>query len=416
MTTYPLATLACTIGAAGISAPPYSDIFTSLQASMQGIYGSDSYIDPDSQDGQMLAVFAKAQSDSNSATIAAYNNWSPATAQGVGLSQAVKINGIARESATYSTADITIVGQAGVPIVNGLVGDDQNLGTQWALPASVTIPSGGSITVTATCTTQGAVSAAANTLTVILNPQRGWQSAINASNASVGQPVETDATLRIRQSNSTALSALTPLQTIYGTVANLAGVTRTAIYENDGSVADANGLPGHSIAVVVEGGSATAIAQAIEQKKTPGTGTYGTTSQTVTDPAGVPITVNFFVLGYLKIYITLTITPLNGYTTTIGTYIVAALAQAINESAIGGKVYYNRLWSPANLSGSAALAAVAATSGQTMTQAQLDAMSATYDVTSLFIGTSPSPTGTSDISVSFNQVAQTQTPYITLNT
>ena len=101
-TTYPLPTLACTISAAGISAPQYSDILASLQASAQLIFGSDVYLQPDSQDGQLLAVFAQAMYDANMATIAAYNSFSPATAVGVGLSNAVRINNIKRAVATNS--------------------------------------------------------------------------------------------------------------------------------------------------------------------------------------------------------------------------------------------------------------------------------------------------------------------------
>jgi hypothetical protein len=82
VTTYPLPTLAATVTDAGISAPPYADILLSLQASYRSIFGSDIYIDADSQDGQWLAIIAAAVNDCNAATIAAYNSRSPATAQG----------------------------------------------------------------------------------------------------------------------------------------------------------------------------------------------------------------------------------------------------------------------------------------------------------------------------------------------
>ena len=413
---YPLATLACTISSTGISSPSYADIYASLQASAQAIYGTDIYLDPDSQDGQQTAIYAQAQYDSNQATIAAFNNYSPATSQGVGLSSAVKINGLQRETATQSTADLTLTGTAGTLVTSGVVGDDQSLGTTWMLPATVTIGSGGTVVATATCSQQGAITAAANTLTSILTPTAGWQSVTNGSNASIGAAVEDDAQLRQRQSLSTSLPAQTPPQAIYATVANVSGVTRPALYENDSGTTDGNGVPGHSICLVIEGGNATAIAQAIESKKTPGCGTYGSTSETVEDPAGVPITINFDVLGYTPIYVSLTIAPLTGYTVTIGTYIQAALAQAVNSLAIGGTVYYNKLWAPANLSGDAALAAVSAITGTTMTQPQLDVFSATYNVTALTIGTAPSPVGTSNITITFNYVATCTTADVVLTT
>jgi hypothetical protein len=65
MATYPLATLACTIDENGISAPSYADILASLQASFQSIYGSDIYIEADSQDGQWLATIAQIINDGN---------------------------------------------------------------------------------------------------------------------------------------------------------------------------------------------------------------------------------------------------------------------------------------------------------------------------------------------------------------
>ena len=94
---YPLSTLGCTIRSVGISAPAYSDILASLTASAQSIFGSDIYLAPDSQDGELLAIFAKAIQDTNNATIAAYQAYSPTYAQGTGLSSVIKINGIARD-------------------------------------------------------------------------------------------------------------------------------------------------------------------------------------------------------------------------------------------------------------------------------------------------------------------------------
>lgn len=374
MATYPLATLACTISPTGISAPSYSDILASLQASFQSIYGSDIYIAPDSKDGQLLALLAQIINDGNQADIATYNAYSPAYAQGAGLSSVVKINGLRRESSSNSTAVVTIIGQAGTPINNGLIGDDQNLGTQWALPASVIIPNSGQIQVTATSTTAGNVAAASGTLTVILTPTRGWQSVTNGSGATPGNPVEQDATLRQRQSVSTSLPAQTPLQAIIANVANVPGIGRYAIYENPTGSTDSNGVPAHSIAVVAEGGNIQTIAQTIEAKKSPGTGTYGTTSETVTDPAGVPITINFFELTEIGIFVQATLVPLTGYVTTTKTTISNAILTYLSDLAIGQDSLLGKLFGPANLYGDAA------TSSSGLTQAQLDALSNTYNL------------------------------------
>jgi len=346
---YPLATLACTVDEFGITSPSYADIYASLQASMQSIYGSDVVIPADSQDGQMLAIFAQAQYDSNQVAIFVYNQFSPATSQGVGLSSVVKINGIARDIPTNSTADLTIVGQAGTTITNGIVGDNQSLNTQWALPATVTIPGGGSIVETATCTTPGAVTADAATLVNILTPTLGWQSSNNVAAATAGAPVETDSALRQRQAVSTALPALTVMESIIGNVADVTGVQRYFGYNNPTVSADANGIPAHNISIVVEGGDAVAVATAIAETVTPGTGTYGTTTETITDSVGIPNAINFYRLAEVAVTVTLTIKQFPGYASTTTAAIMASIVAYLNALPIGRISYLAALQAAATL-------------------------------------------------------------------
>lgn len=362
----------------GIIAPTYADILTGLKNMVAGIYGSDIYLGNDSQDLQALAVFAQAIKDNNDAQIATYQSYSPATAQGIGLSQQVKINGIRRNTFGFSTADVACVGEQGTPIVNGLVGDNEGLNTQWALPALVTIPPAGTITVTATCTTPGAVLAPGGTLTKMLTPTAGWQSVTNPADAVPGAPVESDAALRQRQASSTSIPALSVVDAILGAIDNLIGVGRAWIYENDTGAPDANGVPAHSIAPVVQGGDAQLIANTIALYKTPGTGTYGTTTENTVDPFGVPNVINFFQLSVVQIFSIITLAPLTGYVSTTGASIMAAIANWYNALAIGESCYLNRIWSPANLSGDAA------TGGTGLSQVALDALSNTYNLSSIF--------------------------------
>ena len=72
---------------------------------------------------QFLGIVAAAINDSNAAAVAVYNSFSPATAQGNGLSSVVKINGITRLVASNSTVDLTVVGIAGTTITNGQASD-----------------------------------------------------------------------------------------------------------------------------------------------------------------------------------------------------------------------------------------------------------------------------------------------------
>lgn len=394
-----MASLAAQITATGISAPSFNDVNQQLVIGYLSIFGSDANVDPDSQDGQLLAIFARAINDSNQLAIATYNSFSPLNAQGTGLSSVVKINGLTRDVPSNSQAIVTVVGQAQSLIQNGQIGDNANLGTIWAIPTQVTIPDSGSIDVTATCTTAGATPAAPGTLTVIKTPTLGWQTVTNAQAASPGLPIETDPALRQRQSVSTANPSLTVLQGIFGELASLTGVGRLQIYENDTDVADANGIPAHSIAVVISGGDATAIANAIALKKTPGGGTFGTTSEIVIDPQGMPNTINFFELTTVPITIAITIKALTGFVATTGTSVLASLAQFINGLAIGGDSFLNRLWAPAGLNGDSATAATG------LTQAQLDVLAATFNVVSIAQSRGGAMPTAADVDVAFNEAA-----------
>lgn len=350
MATYPLSTLAATVTAAGITAPAYSDIYQSLQASFKAIYGTDAYIDPDSQDGQLLAVVAKAISDANDATIAAYNNYSPASSFGVGLSNQVKINGISRLVATKGQVVLRLVGVIGTTIVDGVAADASS--NRWLIPSPSVIPSAGYLDVTATAEKEGAIAATPGSITQIVTPTLGWQSVTNLSAATTGAPVEIDAALRRRQTISTALPSQSVLDGIQGAIAGVEGVTQVIVYENDTNATDANGLPAHSIAAVTIGGSAADIAAALFLKKTVGCYTYGSTVQVVADTNGIPYNMRFSYSTPVPLAMAVTIKALTGYTTAVGNQIKQALADYVNALGIGKRSDLGRLYLPAQLFGS----------------------------------------------------------------
>lgn len=380
-----MTTLAATITSAGISAPSYADILASLTASYQSIYGSDAVLTPDTQDGQLLAVFATIINDCNQSAIAAYNSFSPTYAQGAGLSSVVKINGLQREAASNSTDDVTIAGTVGTTITNGVIKD--SFGNLWNLPASTEIPVSGAIDVTVTAQLQGAISIGPQTFQ-INTPTAGWQSAVSTGSSTPGAAVEQDGTLRQRQANSTALPSQSIEGGILAAVLNVTGVQAASIYENDSSITDSNGIPGHSISLVVLGGTVQDIVNAIGARKTPGTGTYGTTSGTYTDPEGFSSTINFFVMAQIPLTVSITLRGLLNYSDTTGTYIQESVAAFI--SALGNDTYslLNRLYGPANLDGDAA------TNATGISQPQLDLLDKTYQILALSQSRSAPPVNT----------------------
>nr|DAL44263.1 MAG TPA_asm: Baseplate J like protein [Caudoviricetes sp.] len=339
--------LSATVTAEGISAPDYQTVLDTITGYFQQIYGSDAYLDPDSKDGQMVALVALAIHDANNTAISVYRSFSPATALGDALTSNVKINGITRRAATNSTVDLLLTGTVGTAITNGSVRDTNSV--VWNLPATVVIGSDGTVVATATCANSGAVAAVAGSVNGINTPTRGWASVTNPLAATVGVAAETDAELRVRQSQSVALASLTPFDAVDGAIANVEGVTRHKLFENDQEVTDSNGLPPHSISAIVEGGDATEIANTIRSVKGQGVSTYGTTAVIVTDKYGNPYTIRFSRPIDVPVYVSITLKALTGYSSEVGDEIKAAVASYINSLAIGDSVLLSRVYSPANL-------------------------------------------------------------------
>lgn len=386
--------LSATVTASGISAPDYQTILSTITEYFQQIYGTDAYLEPDSKDGQMVALVALAVHDANNTAIQVYSSFSPSSGMTDALTRNVKINGIARKAATNSTVDVTLTGTAGTTITNGSVKDAN--GIIWNLPASVTIDVGGSVTVTATCANSGAVAAVAGSITKINTPTRGWTAVSNANAATVGSAAETDAQLRVRQSQSVAIPALTPFDAVDGAIANVAGVTRHKLYENDSGAVNSDGIPAHSIAAIVDGGDVTEIAQTIRGKKGQGVATFGSTTVTVPDKYDNPHAISFSRSTDVPIYVAITLKVFTGYTTQIGEQIKQAIADYINSLTIGDDVLLSRIYSPANLG---------VVSGGNAKY---------YDINALTIGKSASSQAAANIVIAFNESASCSTANIAL--
>ncbi|ECK6134088.1 hypothetical protein FR037_24045 [Salmonella enterica] len=377
--------LSATVTAEGISAPDYQTILDTLTSYFQQIYGSDAYLEPDSKDGQMVALVALAVHDANNTAISVYNCFSPATGYGAALTSNVKINGIARKGATNSTVDLLLTGTAGTTITNGTVKDTNNV--IWRLPDSVVIGVDGTVTVTAICSNSGAVVALAGTITTINTPTRGWTSVTNPAAATVGAPAETDAELRIRQGQSVAIPSITPFEGVDGAIANIAGVTRHKLYENDTGKTDGNGLPPHSISAIVDGGDVTEIARTIRGNKGQGVRTWGKTSVTVPDKYGNPHIISFSRPTDVPVYGKITLKVFAGYTSQIGVQIQQAVADYINRLMIGDQVLLSRIYSPANLG---------VVSGGNARY---------YDIQELLIGKSPEAVAAANINIAYDESA-----------
>lgn len=337
----------------GMHIPLYQEIVDKLVEDMKQIFGDDIYLEADSQDYQQISIFARMIYDSYNLALLAYNNRTPKDAIGIGLDNIVALAGIQRKPATASTVVLTITGDDGTKISNGEVSDDN--GNYWELPDEVIIPSNGIIDVTATSKEKGNVSALPNTITNINTPVYGWLSVTNKQASSAGIDVENDFELRGRFSLSVLGPSSSIFESLQESLAAIPGVTRVRGYENDTSATSTGtvppnvpaGIPSHTISFVVEGGNDVDVATELYMKKTPGCGTFGTTTVKLQSVTGNILAVNFYRPKYTNVKVKITIKQLDGYTSDYVDKMQEAVSTYITEMSIAEALYNSVLISVA---------------------------------------------------------------------
>jgi uncharacterized phage protein gp47/JayE len=383
------------IGPAGLSIPSFQDILDLYVSQFKAIYGQTIDLDNSSPDFQLMSVIALAAADAAQAVQLDYNNRSPATAIGAALDTLVKDNGLTRKAASASTCTVTLSGVVGSVVINGQVRDIN--GILWNLPASVTIGGGGTVDATATCTVLGAINALVGQITGIATPTAGWTSVTNATPATLGQAVESDAQLRARQAVSVELPSITILAGTIAAIAAVPGVSRYNVLENNTGATDAFGNPPHSVTAVVEGGTNLDVATAIFNNRGIGPDTNGTVTVPVTDPnSGITMNIHFDRPTSVPIFVIANVHLGPGGTTATLTAVKTALVAYLNGLQIGEVVTY----------GSLVAAAMSVNPNPLVPIAW---------VRSLFFARTATPTTITDVALLFTEVAQGVTADITVN-
>ena len=376
----------------GLHIPTYQDIMDYLEEQVRLIFGNDIYLGDDAQDYQLLSVFAAKLFDVMQLAELNYNNRSPSTAIGAALDTLVAINGLQRQGATASTATVCLTGTAGAVISRGAV-QQKSTGYLWSLPQTITIGSGGTAEALATCQQLGPVIAVPGDLSIIATPTAGWTAVTNDDAADLGRAVETDAELRARQALSVANPSQTIIESLTGGLASVPGVSLVRVYQNDTNETDANGLPPHSIEAVVQGGADYDIAYQINLRKDDGVSTNGEESVDVVDTAGQTHTIKFSRPEDTPIYVSINLQKLPGYKGADS--IKNAVAAYINALGIGEDVYTSAVLV-------AAMASMTSISNPE------------FNIKTLTLGTSPSPSGSEDISITYRAKASGTVANITV--
>lgn len=240
----------------------------------------------------------------------ANNQFDPLKATGAGLSGTVQLNKLRRRAGTYSTVSLALTGVPSSSFVAGKQVSTMDDTAVFTLPA-VTFDGSGDAVVTGTATEKGIISAVAGSVVKILTPVSGWYTVTNPTDAVEGTEEETDTQLRLRQQSSMSSSGKSVIETLYGNLMQLEGVTFCRVYQNTTLVEDGRGLPAKSIAVVIVGGDDDEIALTIFQHVALGVATFGTTLVSVISQQDFEYPIYFSRPEEVPIYISIEVQVFN---------------------------------------------------------------------------------------------------------
>ncbi|WP_242209187.1 MULTISPECIES: baseplate J/gp47 family protein [unclassified Pseudomonas] len=232
-------------------------------------------LDPSTPDGLKMAHDSEIFYALDETLQQAYNSKDPNKAKGNDLDIICSLTGTIRSGGSRSSVQLTLTATPGTPTPTGSRFESVTTGSRWATDQAVTADSLGLATVNATCTVVGPTQADVGTITRIVDVVAGLASVTNAAPATPGTDGQRDEQLRVTRATAVGKPGNNQIDSMVGELFGVDGVRRVKVYENDtnsGAVTADNphGLPPHSIAPIVDGGTDDDVAMAIYLKKNPG--------------------------------------------------------------------------------------------------------------------------------------------------
>jgi uncharacterized phage protein gp47/JayE len=271
--------------------PSQAAILAGALADVNAAFGNNLNItNLNTPQGQLASSMAAIVSNSYAAIALMVTNMDPDVASGFMQDAVARIYFLNRNAGVATAVECLCTGLAGTVIPAGALALDTS-GNIYVCTQGGTIGVGGNVTLEFQNQVLGPIACPSNTLTQIYQTIPGWDSINNTGAGTVGANVETQAEFALRRAATVAANSQGALASIYGAVFEIPGVIDVYCYENvtSGTInvgSTSYSMLPNSIYVGVVGGAATAIAQAIFTKKSPGCNMNGNTSETVTDTSG----------------------------------------------------------------------------------------------------------------------------------
>lgn len=232
-------------------------------------------LDPSTPDGLKMAHDSEIFYALDETLQQAYNSKDPNKAKGNDLDIVCSLTGTIRSSGSRSSVQLIFTATPGTVILTGNRFESITTGSRWATDQTVTADALGTATVNATCTVVGPTQADEDTITRIVDVVAGLASVTNPDPATPGADAQRDEQLRVTRATAVGKPGNNQIDSMIGQLFGVPGVRRVKVYENDTNISAVSpdnpyGLPRHSIAPIIDGGTDDDVAMAIYLKKNPG--------------------------------------------------------------------------------------------------------------------------------------------------
>ena len=307
----------------GLEAKNLRDVLDEIETIQKLEVSAGLDVSPSSPDGQRNAVTARQEALLWELMLELYDTRDPDKAEDDALVSLCKLTGTKPQAATFGTMLALCLLEDGETIQEGVhFAQVPTRSELWTPDTDYTAPSAGLFPVLFRCTVAGAVPAFATTLTKINAGPAGWLSVTNGVDADQGEPADTNETLRARRKRDLAKAGSATTRAIASDILALKDengvllVQSCTVLENDTSTTNLDGVPPHSIEVVVSDTPAVAdtiIAAAIMGTKAAGIGKSGNTLSSYTDIFGNEHPVRFSRPVEVPIYLAVTLQVSAGF-------------------------------------------------------------------------------------------------------
>lgn len=268
---------------------------------LKTIFGTDVNFDQDSPDAQLVNIFAQAERDALEFAVNIFNSMDPDQASGDVLDARVLYNGVYRKAGepTQITVNITFTQLTTLTGISDdltntrtnvfTVADDN--GNLYYLLNTYTPTATGTYGLLFVSAEAGDIYVKSDLEMTIVTPDKGIAKAVYANYRVKGYDEETDVMLRVRRDKAVGVGMLGSVEVLQASLRQLPNVKEAVVFENHTANTDLDGIPPHSVWIIVRGGIDKVIASCIYLRLNAGCGMKGDTTVFVNtiDSQALPI-------------------------------------------------------------------------------------------------------------------------------